>query len=214
MGSLPEDIERILHDLRGPLNAATMHLEILKRLATIDPTARSSLEAVHQELGRLAAMLGAALAVVALECGERVVLDLGELVRRTLEEQGLGPATVADSPWPKLHGDRRLLALAVTELVRNALAATTAAGPGRRPPHVGFRAAASGRTALVVRDWGRGLQATNPRAVIRLSFSPALGRPAVGLVTVERIARLHGGSLEFSRPAEGGSEVCLTLPAT
>ncbi len=213
MSSLPGDIERLLHDLRGPLNAATMHLEVLKRLASADPTAHSSLDAVQQELGRLTAMLTAAFAIVALECGERVAIDLGDLVRQTLEEQNLGPATVAESAWPKLHGDRRLVALAVTHLVRNALAATAAAGSDRRPPHVSFRAVGSGRIALVVRDWGQGLRTTNPRVLIRLTFSSSSGRPAVGLTTVERIARLHGGALEFFTPPEGGTEVCLTLPA-
>jgi signal transduction histidine kinase len=66
--------------------------------------------------------------------------------------------------------------------------------------------------ALVVRDWGPGFRTTNARALIRLAISPATGKPAVGLVTTERIARLHHGTLEFRNPAEGGAEVTLVLP--
>jgi hypothetical protein len=88
-----------------------------------------------------------------------------------------------------------------------------AAGAGRPSPRVSWRPAEPGRVALVVRDWGLGLRTTNSRALIRLAISPATGGPTVGLLTVERVARLHGGTLEFSAPADGGVEAVLTLPA-
>lgn len=212
MAALPGDLDRLLHDLRGPLNAASMHLEILKRAGPGEPGALASVETLRQEVGRLAVLLPAAFAIVALECGERVRVDLEALVRLVVEEHGLGPVTVAPGPWPDVQGDPRLLGLAATHLVRNALTATSAAGAGRRPPEVSARPAASGQVVLVVRDWGPGLRATNARALIRLTVSPTTGRPAVGLATTERIARLHRGALEFRNPAEGGAEVMLLLP--
>ena len=57
---------------------------------------------------------------------------------------------------------------------------------------------------LVVRDWGRGFKSANPKVLIRLG--------GVGLITVERVARLHGGRLHFTTPPDG-AEVRLTLPA-
>ncbi len=77
MGSLPEDLDRLLHDLRGPLNAVSMHLEVLKRLSEGAPAALQSLEAIQQEAQRLAALLPAAFSVVALEPAPRTRLDLG-----------------------------------------------------------------------------------------------------------------------------------------
>jgi signal transduction histidine kinase len=213
MGALPGDLDRLLHDLRGPLNAATMHLEVLKRTGLADPTGLASLEAIRQELTRLGALLPAVFGIMAVECGERGRVDLEEVVRRTLAEPGLGAVTVAAGPWPPVYADARLLALAVGHLAHNALTATAAAGPGRPAPEVSARAAGPGQVMLVVRDWGAGLRTTNARALIRLAISPVTGRPAVGLATVERIARLHGGALEFRSPADGGAEVSLTLPA-
>jgi signal transduction histidine kinase len=43
-------------------------------------------------------------------------------------------------------------------------------------------------------------------------ISPATGRPAVGLLTVERVARLHGGALDLGAAPGGGVEAVLTLP--
>lgn len=211
MAALPGDLDRLLHDLRGPLNAASMHLEILKRAGPGEPGALASVETLRHEVGRLAVLLPAAFDIVALEFGDAAPVDLEALVRSAVEEQQ-APVTVAPGPWPRVRGDARLLGLAVTHLIRNALTATTAGGPGRPPPAVSARPAASGQVALVVRDWGPGFRTTNARALIRLMISPVTGRPAVGLVTTERIARLHHGTLEFRNPAAGGAEVMLVLP--
>lgn len=212
MGALPGDLDWLLHDLRGPLNAASVHLEILKRAGPGEPAGLASLEAIRQELGRLGALLPAVFTIVALECAERARVDLESLVRRTLEEQRLGPVSVAPASWPHVQGDARTLGLAISHLVRNALAATAAAEPGRPRPQISARPAGLGHVALIVRDWGTGLPTTSARALIRLTISPATGRPAVGLATVERIARLHGGTLDFRAPADGGAEVTLVLP--
>jgi two-component system osmolarity sensor histidine kinase EnvZ len=210
--ALPRDLDRLLHDLRGPLNALTMHLEAVRRAGADDPAGLASLEATRQEVARLAQLLPAAFAVVALERGGVSRLNLGALVRTALEHHGVAAVAVADGPWPDVEGDPELLGLAVAHLTRNALAATVAVGAGRPPPRVSWRPAEPGRVALVVRDWGSGLRTTNSRALIRLAISPATGGPTVGLLTVERVARLHGGALEFSAPPDGGVEAVLTLP--
>ncbi len=211
MGSLPEDLDRLLHDLRGPLNALTMHLEVLKRLSRSDLAALQSLEAIQQEAVRLATLLPAAFSVMALEAVLPAGLDLGAVVRQAVEAEGAGRASVAEGPWPEVLGDERLLISAVAHLLRNALTATEAAGPGRRPPHVSFRPGQPGHVVLTVRDWGTGLRTTNPRALIRLVLSPKSGRPTLGLVTAERVARLHGGTLTFASPPGGGAEVAIIL---
>jgi signal transduction histidine kinase len=189
-----------------------MHLEVLKRLSRGDTAALQSLEAIQQETLRLASLLPAAFSVMALELSQRAPVDLGALVRRVVGAEHAGRVRVVQGAWPTILGDERLLGSAVSHLIRNALAATEAAGPGRRPPELSFRSVDGGRAALVVRDWGAGLRTTNPRSLIRLALSPKSGRPTLGLVTVERIARLHGGALIFANPPEGGADVSLLLP--
>jgi signal transduction histidine kinase len=214
MSPLPRDLDRLLHDLRGPLNALTMHLEAGKRAGLDDPAGLQSLEAARQEVARLAQLLPAAFDVLALERAKVSRLNLGTLVRSAVERHGGAAVTVADEAWPDVEGDADLLSLALAHLVRNALTATRAAGADRPPPRVSCRPAGPGRVAVVVRDWGPGLRTTHSRALIRLALSPVTGRPAVGLLSVERVARLHGGAVEFAAPADGGAEAVLTLPTT
>ncbi len=208
--SLPPDLDRLLHDLRGPLNSAVIHLEVVKRAGPGDPAAKQSLDTLAQELARLSRMLPAAFAVLAVEPREMATVDLREVAEQVVRERG-GGTRVADGRWPPVRGDAGLLRLAVSHLLANALEATRAAGPGRPAPRLHVESAARAVT-LVVRDWGPGLRSTNPRVAIRLSASQKPGRVGVGLVMVDRIARLHGGSLALATPPDGGAEARLTLP--
>lgn len=151
-------------------------------------------------------MLPAAFAVTALEAGLRRPVPLRPLVASVLANHGWREVVVAPIHGRAL-GDNTLLALAVEHLVRNALEATK---PGASPPRVA--AVADGaRVTLTVRDWGSGLGTTDPRLLIRLMQSTKPGHVGLGLLVVERVARLHGGTMTLSSPGEG-IEVALTLP--
>jgi len=71
---------------------------------------------------------------------------------------------------------------------------------------------ADGQAVLVVRDRGPGLRTTNPKLLIHLLHSTKPGHPGLGLVIVERVARLHAGTLEFESLRDG-ARVTLRLPA-
>jgi C4-dicarboxylate-specific signal transduction histidine kinase len=86
-----------------------------------------------------------------------------------------------------------------------------ASADGRRSPRVS--AAVEGREVQVrVQDWGPGLRATDPKLVIRPWHSSKPGHRGLGLVTAERVARLHGGALRFATSPDGAL-VTLVLPA-
>jgi signal transduction histidine kinase len=205
---LPSDLARLLHDLRGPLNSLTMHAQLLARSIGADPTAEASARIVLDQLDRLAQMLADAFAVAALELGPVAEVDLGAVVAAACRDAG-ATVTLAEGTWPPVVGDAALLTAALGHLLRNAVEATDAAA-GRRPPFVS--AAVEGRETVVsVRDWGPGLRATDPKLVIRPWHSTKPGHRGLGLVTVERIARLHGGALRFQSPGDGAL-VTLALP--
>lgn len=213
MSDLPEELERLLHDLRGPLNSAVMHLEVLKRTALADPAAAHSLATVAQQLDRLAALLPAVMHVVALERADVRRVNLRDVAERALAAAGCPDITLAPPPWPDVVGDAGLLELAAAHLMRNAVEATP---PGAARPHVHAEQSAegpdAGRVALVVRDWGTGLRSTNVKVLVRLLASTKGPGRGLGLITAERIARLHGGGLRFHAPGDG-AEVRLVLAA-
>jgi two-component system, NtrC family, sensor histidine kinase HydH len=205
---VPEDLGRLLHDLRGPLNSAVMHLEVLKRAVANDATAEDSLRTVQQQLARLADMLPAAFDIAALEITERRRLDLRSVVETAVATHGLSGARLEPGEWPKVHGDETLLALAIAHLVRNALEATPAGAPS---PAISAVRSEAGEIVLSVRDWGTGLRSTNPKLLVRLLTTDKRGHRGVGLPIADRIARLHGGALRFEAPPPPGAVVSLIL---
>jgi signal transduction histidine kinase len=206
---LPAELVRLLHDVRGPLNSAVMHLEVLKRTVADVPAAADSLRTVLQQLTRLADMLPAALGVVALEAGPPRTHDLRVLVERARTTGGHEGVLLAPGAWPRVRGDQPLLVRAIGELIANAVEATAT---GAHPPEVSAAPASDGQVVLAVRDWGVGLRTANPKLLIRLLHSTKPGHRGLGLVTVERVARLHGGVLEFEALSDG-ARVTLRLPA-
>jgi two-component system, NtrC family, sensor histidine kinase HydH len=204
---LPAELARLLHDLRGPLNSAVMHLEVLKRTVSDDPSSAESLRTVLQQLVRLSEMLPAAFSVAALEVGPLARISLHAVVEQARQERGLEGVAVVGEGWPEVRADARLLGLGVEELLRNAVESTPAGG---RPPEVSA-ARVEGGVALTIRDWGAGLPTSNPKLLIRLLHSTKPGHRGIGLVTAERVARLHGGTLTFEALGDG-ARVTLRLP--
>ncbi len=211
MSRLPEDLERLLHDLRGPLNALAMHAEVLKR-AVREPAEAESVRTMQQEVERLADMLAAAMQIVALEPRERRRTNVRAVVEQAIEALRLKDVAVIGDAWPDVVGDAALLAHAAGALMQNAVEATHAAGPDAHPPEVRAERHPDGMVALIVRDWGPGFRSTNPKVLIRLRASTKPGHQGLGLVTVDRIARLHGGLVRFASLGTG-AQVTLLLPA-
>jgi C4-dicarboxylate-specific signal transduction histidine kinase len=120
-----------------------------------------------------------------------------------------GPITVAAGGWPVVAGDAALLTLGLRHLLSNAVEA--GGGNGTQPPQVSA-AVEGAETLLRVRDWGPGLRTTDPKLLIRPWHSSKPGHRGLGLVTVERVARLHGGALRFATLPDGAL-VTLALPA-
>ena len=204
---LPADLARLLHDLRGPLNSLTMHLQVLKRTVAEDELAADSLRTVHEQIARLADMLPAAFALAALEPGTPSAVNLGDVMEAARAQAG-GSITLANTSWPSVRGDAALLTLAVGHLLRNAVEATP---PGRPWPMASAKVA-DAETLVEIRDWGTGLKVTEPKLLIRLMHSTKAGHRGLGLVTADRIASLHQGALRFEAPGEGGAVVTLVLP--
>jgi signal transduction histidine kinase len=203
---LPPDLDRLLHDLRGPLNAAVMHLEVLKRVTGDDAMAHASLASIQQELERLTRMLPVAFSVCAIEMHGARPVALRAAVESAIDERGRARVVVVEGAWPQVDGDERLLAMALQQLIRNALEASET-GEVR----VSVEAGDGDTVGVLVQDTGPGFKARNPASMIRLMGTTKPGHLGVGLLAAQRIARLHGGALSLETRPEGGA-VRLVLP--
>jgi signal transduction histidine kinase len=203
---MESEIARMSHVLRGSLQTTLLNVQSLAVTLDGDAETQASIRLIREELLRAGQMLLAAFEVCSLELGDITRTNLKTLVTRALHEGDVEGVVVSPGPWPDVVGDVRLLGLAIAELARNARAATPL---GQRPPEIHAASTRGGRIVALVRDWGRGFGSEPPG---RAFGSSRPGHTATGLLAVERIARLHRGSLSFETSSRG-TTVSLALPA-
>lgn len=220
-----EMMASVAHDLRTPLTALHGHLEAMAGKTPAEP-------------GRCARLLAAALAqsdkvrrlsqqlfeLAALQSTDQVLhcerFRLDELVTDAVQKFDLGdgppPVTLhGAAPGPmELNGDLQLIERALSNLIDNAMRHA----PGAAPVRVSLRQA-GGKAEVLIEDAGPGL----PEELLdRLEQGQSLRDPPVrrssggigglGLAIAQRVAALHGGSLQALASPHGGTRLCLALP--
>jgi signal transduction histidine kinase len=206
-----ESVARACHELRGPLTAARLGLQLGASVGELSP---ARLRAIDLELGR------AALALEDLELGrasglrsvwrQPETIDPAQLMEDSAE--AWRPAAAARSvslrtSWSggavSVRGDRLRLAQATGNLIANAIEHGGGAVEVRG-------SSIGGRVRIEVTDCGPGL----PAPVAELTRRPRGGRGARGrgLAIAGSVAASHGGRL-IAAPSGRGARLVLELPA-
>jgi PAS domain S-box-containing protein len=210
----------LAHEVRNPLNAASLQLEILGRTARKlgEPGAREAIlprvEIVKSELGRLSRLLDEFLGLARPQHLAMCPVDVGAVVSEVVALQApvaerSGIALVADvAPIGPAHGDAAKLKQALMNLVVNAIEAMSDVGGGTIVVGAGLR---GGAIEVRVEDDGPGLPDL-PKELLKPFVTTKAAGTGLGLAIVNRIVELHGGAMEIG-PREGsGTRARFTLP--
>jgi signal transduction histidine kinase/ActR/RegA family two-component response regulator len=208
------------HELRNPLNAISAAAEVLQRVESANPMARSACAIVSRQTLHLSHLISDLLDMTRVMSGKVTLatepLDLAALVRRTLDAMTAGAAhhtleAVLAPAW--VQGDATRLQRVLLNLVGNALKYTP---PGRRI--TATVRAEEGEAVLRVVDEGDGIA---PELLPRIfdlfvqgerSPDRRAGGLGIGLTLVKRLVELHGGTVGVSSsPAGTCFEVRLPL---
>jgi len=213
------------HELRTPLTVINANAQMLRRWGQREPEVlSSSLEAIAEESGRLAAMVSGMLTLAKAESGdeipkEPVVLErlAGDVVAHAAERAGAKGLRLSfhhpEGSRTIVLGDAGLLRQLTGNLIDNAIKFTDR-GTIEVEVH-----AEPGQAILEVRDTGPGIdQSLSDRLFDRFfRGDPARARnvegTGLGLAIVRSIARIHGGSVTAESRPEGGSLFRVRLPA-
>ena len=211
------------HDLRSPLGVMSSFSGLLAReLGNHDnPKVRHYLSRIQAS-----AALGEQLieGMLVLDRVSRVPLtveavDLSAMARRLLHDLAVGDprriVAVAVHDGMCVDADRRLLQIALTQLLDNAWKFTAA--DATAAIEVGMRDGDDGEPVFFVRDNGCGFDMAYADKLFhifqRLHTRPDLPGTGVGLVTVSRAIDRHGGRVWAETQAGGGATFFFTLPA-
>lgn len=202
----------VSHQLRTPLAALRLRMELLAAETTADP---AEFDGALDELARLARLVDGLLAVAradnVTEPPERVPLN------RLLAERAEAWQPVANERDVRLslttNGDVTALAVpghleqVIDNLIDNALTAAPPRGhvrlAARRPDH---------RALVTVADDGPGMSETMKSVAFRRFRTSAPQGTGLGLAIVHRLITAGGGTVELSDTPGGGLTVTLDLP--
>lgn len=214
---------QVSHDIKGPLTAVLMSLEMLEDdlSESAVPTQPHRVDLLRRAITashRMQAMIGGLMDFAAL--GGAITLapvDLAVVAKDVVADLGgqAGEARVEVGNLPTVCGDEVQLRALVQNLVSNAFKyAGTTAGTHIRVDGKHF----DGRMRICVSDNGPGVPVAERESVfgIMVRGSDTSGSDVeglgIGLATCRRIIQSHGGTIGVGESDEGGAEFWFEVP--
>jgi len=209
----------VVREIQQPLAGILGFIDMSMRRSDLDGQLRNYLTLVEREarqaresLERIVRHLDEAEpAVEELDVNELVAETVKQLAESLAAEQISLRLSLAQQPL-RVLGDNARLRYLLSVLLQNAREAML---PGGGTLEVSSRLDADGRVVILVRDQGRGIPPEQQPFIFTPFFTSKGSRKGAGLslCSAERVARQHGGELDFwSRPGEG-SVFFVYLPA-
>ena len=212
----------LAHEVRTPLNALAIHLELLRNAATARDDApaegqqQRSLTAIDSGVRQVERLVRDFTDYSAPVSMERKPLDVAEVLTASLEaissqcsEKGIALVKkLAPGPWT-IRGDATRLRQSFDNLLRNAMEAQ---------PHGGAIQVSASKTdsqlTLDFSDSGPGVPPERRAELFEFGKTTKAGGSGIGLPLSQLIAESHGGSLVYQdgNGAGRGATFRLTLP--
>ncbi|MGB5265101.1 MAG: protoglobin domain-containing protein [Polyangiales bacterium] len=213
----------LAHEVRNPLNAAKLQLDVLRRTASKveDASTRRKIErrtnVVQDELRRLSILLDDFLNLARtqkmepIRCNASTLLEeVLELWRPEIESQGIEFIEILDSDSCVLLAERDRLKQVVNNLITNAVEAV--ANSHQPSIQVASRMRGDDQWEVAVIDNGPGV----PSEVVGRAFESFVttkeAGTGLGLAIVKRIVDLHGGAANLISLPDGGTRASFWIP--
>jgi signal transduction histidine kinase len=223
----------VAHEVKNPLNAMTIHLELLKgklvpahaRTAGGPDEPSSAMDdhsaalehvsVIGGEIRRLDQVVQGFLRFMRPQDLQLQPVNVGELLQgiaRVVEPDAAAAniRIVCDCPTdvPYVHGDPEPLRQALFNLALNACQAMPNGGTLR----LTAQPASGRRVALTIEDTGVGIPARNLPRIFDLYFTTRAGGSGIGLSMVFRTIQLHDGEVEVLSTPGTGTTFRILLP--
>ena len=206
----------LAHEIRNPLNALSINLELLEEELADRPAPPEATRLARREISRLARLVNDFLvyarptppSLEAVELGP-LFEEVADLMRNECERAGieLRLAKLETTAW----ADRGQLFQVLVNLAQNACQAVS-----QSPRKVVTLAASADDSSVVldVTDTGSGIARSDIHRAREAFFSRRKGGTGLGLAIADRIVASHGGTLTLSNQPDGGLRARIVLPRT
>jgi signal transduction histidine kinase len=201
----------VAHEIKNPLNAITLHLEMLR--ARLDEEA-PELSVIAREISRLDRVVKTFLDFNRPVEPRMRLLDINDVVRDIAGLLGPDAASrrvaLALNLTPQramVNGDRDLLKQAIMNVVMNGVEAMKGGGSMTLDTRV-----TNGRVEVAVRDTGPGIPREVQDKIFNLYFSTKPQGSGIGLAMAFRFVQLHDGRIDFSSEVGSGTTFRFNFP--
>jgi signal transduction histidine kinase len=215
LASLGSLAANLAHEIRNPLNALSLNLEILQEDLTRAEVDSETATLARHEVNRLSQLVNDFLvyarprAPELAECDARALLDdVARLLQPVADRAGV--ALRVDAEPITLRIDRGQMAQVLVNLALNAVQAMEES-PRRELALAAH--AEPGLTVIEVIDSGPGIPDDELGKVREAFYSTRRGGTGLGLAIAERAVAGHGGSLDLINRQEGGLIARVAIPA-
>jgi signal transduction histidine kinase len=207
----------VAHEVKNPLNAMTIHLELLKsKLASGAPESAVAphVDVISREIRRLDDVVQGFLKYARPEemsfkpVQPAVLID--EVLRVVEPEAKAAGVTLETScvDGQAIDADSTMLRQALMNLARNAVQAMPSGGRLR----MGCGTGRDGRVELSIQDTGIGIPPENLAKVFDLYFTTKSTGTGIGLSLVYRTIQLHHGDIDVESTPGKGTTFVIKLP--
>jgi signal transduction histidine kinase len=210
----------LAHEVKTPLNALTIHLEVLRHKvsaeANDDGQSQRSLSALDSSIRQVDRLVRDFTAYSAPVAMEKKTIDVAQVLGTSLEAVSSAcaakkiklAADLAAGPW-SIQGDATRLRQSFDNLLRNAMEAQPDGG------EIHVSANCNGRELIVdISDAGPGVPPERRADLFEFGKTTKVGGSGIGLPLSQLIIESHGGSLAYQERNGygGGATFRITLP--
>ena len=205
------------HEIRNPLSAVKMNLQILKKNTQIKGNDQRRIDISAQEVQRLEGILEELLDFAKpLQIRadrvqiNRVLTEALELLEMRFAQADMETIVELDPDLPEIEADAEKLGQAFINLLLNALEAS------RGGAKIEVRTAWDTRrnsVRIVIADEGHGVDRNHVAEIFKPFFTTKSSGTGLGLSNAQRIIEAHGGCIEFENRRPSGVDFKISLPA-
>ena len=206
----------IAHEVKNPLNAMVIHLEILRsKLESGHSDPRPQLEILDSEIKRLDRVVQTFLnftwpVEVHLQPIDlnTIVTQVTALASTEAQERGVIINKQLDPDSPVIKGDADLLKQTLLNVIINGCQAMPEGGPLK----VATSKGEDGSACITIADRGIGIADEDQERIFNLYYTTKKGGTGIGLAQAFRAVQLHGGMIRFDSQVGVGTTFEIILP--
>ncbi len=204
-------ISGVAHQLRNPLHAMNLQLELLNRDAEMGAALQPRIEVVRHEMSRLDKAVNALLRFMRpeeLNLSEVSLNDLVSEIGGQVPNERITVRYGLDQTNPMVTADRSLLGEAIRNVITNAVEAMAEGGT----VNLATAGTREGWAELSISDNGPGIPDEHLDRIFQLYFTTKEDGSGLGLSLAARAIDLHHGTVNVQSKLGEGTTVVIRLP--